>query len=559
MRSISELAIAALPDTWAVRLAGRGDRPGALVWQPQPAHAGDAIAGRRLASGLLLFDGRLVQTEASDPWQIDAPDHAWSDALHGHGWLDDAAATDDPEVWAKLSGWVWAWIDRHHDGSGPGWRPELVARRMVRWISYTIPLLRGASSDRSDALFRTLGQHLKFLTSRRGQTVSDRDRIEALAGLVYGMVSLEGAGGSASRAIRDLAEAADQIIGEDGGVASRNPEDLADIATQLIWIEEAIRATGLEPGPGHIDAIRRAVPTLRTLLGRNAELPRFHGGRSARATGLPDVLSRAPAALPAPPNPAMGFLRMSAGGSVVIVDAASAPAASAQASAHSSALGLEFTHEDQPILVSAGSGQGFGAKSTRSARRRSAHSSIEIANACPSIITATSDPRPEELLEIPGTVRGQVHGDAGSAWALCESTEYEDEFGLLVERRLHLDGDGPTLAGEDTALATRAETRARFTGRFPDNVQACPMAIRFHLHPSIKASHSIASQLIGLILPDGSRWSFRTDAREVTLAPSTYYDRARPRPRAALQIVATSYLIDFWGRITWSFQQIEGA
>ena len=63
--------------------------------------------------------------------------------------------------------------------------------------------------------------------------------------------------------------------------------------------------------------------------------------------------------------------------------------------------------------------------------------------------------------------------------------------------------------------------------------------------------------MVGLILPDNSRWVFRSDAEEVTLAPSTYYERARPMPRAAVQIVATSYLIDFWGRIAWSFRQIN--
>ena len=90
MRSISELAIAHLPEHLAVRLAHWRTRPGAVVWQPGPVQSGSAAVGRRLADGIILFDGQMVQTKTSHPWDLEAPNAVWAEKLHGHGWLDDA-------------------------------------------------------------------------------------------------------------------------------------------------------------------------------------------------------------------------------------------------------------------------------------------------------------------------------------------------------------------------------------------------------------------------------------------------------------------------------------
>ena len=554
MRSISDLAMAHMPEPWALRLAHWRSQPEALVWQPAPVRQGDPALGRRLAAGLILFDGQLVETDDAHPWDLIPPTPGWAEALHGHGWLDDALAADHGPTWGRLSDWVWHWLERHEDNTGPAWRPDLVARRMVRWIACTIPLLRGQPAERSDALFRALGAHLRFLAGRWTQTHPGGERIEALAGLVYGTISLEGAGDRANRAIRDLAAEAEATIGDDGAIASRCPEELAKIVEHLGWIYVALRDFGVEAGPGHAMALRRAVPVLRALMTQAGTLPRFHGGGDAAAADVPALLERTPGPLAATPNPAMGFIRLRSGDGEAVIDAAATPTGPAALTAHSSALGVAFGYAGQPIIVSRGEATAFGEKAARLARRRASHSSIEVAGACPATLAASQR---GEALTCPGTVRGQAHSNETSAWALCESTEFETEFGPLLERRLHLEAAGTVLWGEDTAVATRAETRARVSQRCEETGDPCALTLRFHLHPDIKATQTAQSRLIGLILPDGSRWSFRAEAEDLALAPTRYFDPTRPRPRPALQIVATSYLIDFWGRITWTLQKIS--
>ena len=102
MKTIGQMAGTRLPQHLTARIASWGAAPGALVWQPAPPVAGDPAVARRLANGILLLDGRLVQTDAETPWDIEPPDATWEASLHGHAWLDHVAATQDMQMWAHF-------------------------------------------------------------------------------------------------------------------------------------------------------------------------------------------------------------------------------------------------------------------------------------------------------------------------------------------------------------------------------------------------------------------------------------------------------------------------
>ncbi len=190
-------AMAYLSRRRAARLACERAAPCALIWHPAPPTAGDPVRARLLARGVLLFDGRLVETDAALPWDLAPPDAVWSDHLHGHGWLDHAAAADDPRLWAHFEGWIWAWIERHGDGSGPGWRADLVPPDAVdrprhppaaRTVARAEPrLLRGAvvarpvsrlalARDRGRRADRGAGRPRRRWRSRAGRPGDPRAR-----------------------------------------------------------------------------------------------------------------------------------------------------------------------------------------------------------------------------------------------------------------------------------------------------------------------------------------------------------------------------------------------
>jgi len=560
MRQIMAFLGAHLPRRLALIAARWGKGPSALVWQPEPPARGDPATARRLAAGVLLFDGRLVETTDAVPWDIPPPDRTWSEYLHGHGWLDDAAAAD-AATWRHLAEWAWTWIERHGAGTGPGWRPDLVARRLTRQIAYSVRLLSGQPPARSRLFFRALGLQVRYLDWRWRETRPGVARIEALAGLVYAQLGLEGRGKGAARAIRTLGETAAEVILPDGSVASRSPEDLARAVILLDWAAQGIEDAGLRPATAHRAALHRAVPALQALRHGDGSLARFHGGRAGHGLGLDRVVARhAARGLAAPPNgPVMGYVRLEAGPGLVLVDGARPPRAPHRQSAHASALGIEYSYGGQALVVNAGPGHGFGARMARAARRAPSHSTVMVAETCPATLRPADgddDPGAPEAMAIRGAVWADVSRDAGGVWALAESLQYLTDFGLTVERRLHLAPDGARLAGEDTVLATTAEARALILALYPPDGPACPIAARFLLHPDVEAQMALAGRAVALTLPGGDRWLVRSDAETLRLDPARYFDETRPKPRATQQIVASAALIEYWGRITWSIERV---
>lgn len=555
MKSIGQMAGTRLPRHLSARIASWGTAPGALVWQPAPPVAGDPAIARRLANGVLLFEGRLVQTDAPTPWEIDPPDTTWEAALHGHAWLDHVAATEDPRLWSHFGNWMWDWLDRYGAGDGTGWAPDLVARRLTRWIAHSAQLLLGRPPEASQRFFQALGVQARYVDWRWRETSPGVPRIEALAGLVYARLSLEGPGRETERTIAELGREAESVIGPDGGVKSRSPEALARVVSLLAWSLKSIEDAGRTPAPGHAKAIKRALPALRMLRHPSGALPRFHGGRPGFDLPLEEIVRAAGPTIETPQAAPMGYRRLQEGVAVLIADCAPPPGGAHAATAHASPLAFELSHGAQPIIVNCGTGMGFGPETAVAARRVQAHSMLELAGGCPARLTGADD---DPDLNLPAEVSARVSSDDTGSWLLGDSTHYEASCGLRCERRVRLARSGTRLEGEETALATCADSRARAAetlGEF-----ATPMVLRFHIHPDVKVASALNGRAVSLRMPDGALWMFTADADRLEVQPSRYFDEDRPKPRATSQIVATAALLEYWGRITWSLERLpDGA
>ncbi|MEM7423663.1 MAG: heparinase II/III family protein [Pseudomonadota bacterium] len=564
MRGQIGSALAYLSPPLARLLAKAGPQPRTLVWQPQPPEAGDPAAARRLSGGVALFDGHVVDLRGSSIWSVDPPSPGWSDAVHGHGWIDDAAACPDPAVWTDLSAWMWEWLSRYGGGAGPGWKPDLTARRLTRWLAHSTHLLQGQQPDKSRAFFAALGVHVRHVEWSWRRTRPGAERIEAVAGLVHALLSLEGPGPAARRAIAELGTIAESTIAPDGAIASRNAEELVRVAGLLEWIGRSIRDSGLDVTKKQQEALARARLTALAVRHHGTICPRFHGSGANNANRSS---RRADPGRTRDASMAMGYIRLQSDSVSVVIDAARPPAAPHDRTAHVSALGIELLSGCNPIVVSAGPGARTGHVHALASRRCDAHSAIMAGDRGPGQLTLAKSGRTRVTKEIEtdraalsarGTVTGQFSSNTTGEWAIAQSTLYVARNGLTLERRLHLATGGGRLAGEDTAIATDAEARSRVVRLFSgDAAEPCQIVSRFIVHPDIKTTPSISGRTVSLLLPDASRWLMRTDAEWLSLEPAEYFDENRSKPRATSAIVATAEILEYWGRIVWSFERIE--
>jgi uncharacterized heparinase superfamily protein len=122
---------------------------------------------------------------------------------------------------------------------------------------------------------------------------------------------------------------------------------------------------------------------------------------------------------------------------------------------------------------------------------------------------------------------------------------YADRFDIVHERVLTLASDGTRLDGEDVFLDADGGPQLR--------TQQDAFAVRFHLHPTVKATRLSDGHGVMLMLPNKEVWTFSAHEDQVALEDSVYLASSEG-PRRTAQIVIRGHARSA-SRVQWSLQQ----
>ncbi|MFY0621834.1 MAG: heparinase II/III family protein [Pelagimonas sp.] len=544
------------------RLAARARGATAFVSHPEPRTIGYFARGRQMLAGNLMFAGHLVEAPDTLLWDLTPPDDAFSEEIHGFGWLDDLAAVGDFKARALAQAWLLSWIERYGSGAGPGWTPELAGRRLIRWVHHALFLLRGQSPEVSEKVFAALAVQSRFLAKRWQGAAPGLPRFEALTGLLYAGIALEGMEGQLEPARVALGEECARQVDEQGGIPTRNPEELLEVFTLLTWARAALEEVDLKPDQSHTTAVDRIAPTLRTLRHVDGGLARFHGGGRGLEGRLDHALAACRNKKKQSDGLAMGFVRLSGGRTSVIADAAPPPSGRASAQAHASTLAFELTSGRRPVIVNCGSGGGFGEDWRRAGRATPSHSVLSLQGYSSARL---GSPKwvgmvQRELLEdLPQHVPTQLSDSEDTVRFEGGHDGYVALQGLTHARSLELSHDGRSLQGEDYLIALDDPAKKRFDKALDaSRLEGLPFEARFHIHPEADVAIDLGGTAVSMALRSGEIWVFRYDGpAKMTLEPSVYLEKGRLRPRATQQIVLTGRAMEYATRVQWSFAKAQ--
>lgn len=536
------------------RASALGKRATAFRSTPEPRTIGRFARGRQLIAGNFLISGHFTEDPSASIWQLGVHDPAFLDEVHGFAWLDDLAAVGDMAARRRAQDWTWEWLENFGPGKGPGWTPELTGRRLIRWINHAIFLLQNREKAQSDLFYRSLAQQTNFLARRWRGATPGLPRFEALTGLIYAGLSLEGMEPHVSRATNALARDCESQIDAQGGIPTRNPEELLEVFTLLNWAALALAEGGRSVPRAHLEAIERIAPTLRALRHSDGGLARFHGGGRGLEGRLDAALAQSGVKTRNQDELSMGYMRLSGGRTSVVIDAAPPPRGRASHDAHASTLAFELTSGRRPLIVNCGSGASFGHDWRRAGRATPSHSTLCIDGFSSARLTGgmgaraellTDGPRdvPIELTQMPDGTRFQAGHDG---WV--------KSHGLTHARTLELTHDGRGMVGEDLLVCLDESAEKRFIKEMNEALEVGILfQVRFHLHPDVDAELDMGGAAVSLALKSGELWVLRCEGGvHMSLQASVYLEKGRLKPRAAKQVVLSGRAIAPNTRVRWS-------
>ena len=526
------------------RLFGQGRQPLRLVAVPRDHVLGDRARGDALLSGKLLLGSETAQLSDIDFGEI-GTEGPLAREVQSFAWLRDLAASASREKGARLAEAIAGrWLIAHGARVDEAWAPDLWGERILFWTAYAPYILSSRDAGYRSALLNTLARGARHLDSNADKAGPGLPRITAWSGALAAALTLQGGMSRLSRSESGLMRSLAGAQFEDGGLMSRSPQEQMLLVDRLGLVRAAYFAAKQAVPDALENASAAALAALHGVtMGDNA-LGSWQGGNPGDPARLAArVEGCGLRARPLRAARGWGYQRLSALGTIIVVDAAPPPPPRMAAMGCASTLALEMSDGAQRLVVNCG---GPGPVPTelpdelvQALRTTAAHSTLVLDDTNSTAILPDGS-LGKGVTDL--TIDRSEDNDCSRLEAAHDG--YVKGFGLIHQRRLSLGNDGKEVRGEDR-LMPKGRRKIR---------EAAPYAIRFHLAPGVEAT--VTADGMGAILRSSGAppWNFRCRGAMLQVEESLVLD-GHGQPQPTLQLVVVGELSAIGGEIAWQFRR----
>lgn len=474
--------------------------------------AGNPALAQQFYRGIFAFAGHRIECQPMRIFEMKPPSAGWADELSGFSWLSHLEAPGLALYRAFTRNLISSWAGQRR-------RTSFAAscRRLMSFSRHAGFVLAGAPAGFEPRFLRLVTRETRRLVNLAPR--SPQDQLRQAIAVLTAALAFRGNSSLRNTALSATASLITSEILPDGGPAGRSPKTLLDLLADLVPLRAALEAQRIPLPHGLHAAMEQAIPMLRMLSHGDGGLAVFHGVERTDAAMMQAILDHdVVQGQPLSHAAHAGYCRMAQGQSVVIADCG-APAVC------DSSLAFEFSQGTQRIVGSCGAPMNASPEWLAAARSAAAHSALQLDNDNQS--RAEPSQASAELIETP-------HGMLVKARSSSRTSIHSREFFLA--------STGHDFRGED-----------RIEPALPD-LPRRNFTIRFHLHPSVKASANRKGAAIILLLPNKDAWQFSARGGAMTLEDSVYLAGSGPRHSRQIVIRGSTESVQ---RVNWAFRKIE--
>ena len=525
-----------------------------LVIAPQDLRTADATRAAEIYAGRFAFAGKVVICDRRTPFEMTPPSDEWAAILLSFAWLRHLRAADSAITRANARALIDDWINEQGSWHAVGWQTEILSRRIICWLNQSPFVLQDADARFYRRFIRSLSRQVRYLRRNLNECREGVPRLQALIALTFASLCLQDMSGQLRPMTRRLLDELRTQVLPDGGHISRNPGALIELLIDLLPLRQLFSARNLQPPQAINNAIDRMMPMLRFFRHPDGNFAQFNGMGPTPvdllATAFAFDDARGAPVLNAPHS---GYQRIDAGMTALLMDTGRPPPVALSQEAHAGCLSFEMSWKQHRLVVNCGLPAMNKENWRQVARATAAHSTVTFNDTSSCRFLESASVR--RLLAGTPIVAGPHNvkverSDTDDASTLIASHDgYAGDFGVLHQRSIRVSADGDAVEGEDSFL--------------PANGQAIPArradeyAIRFHLHPAIKANRLSEGRGVILLLPDKEVWTFATQGETVHVEESVYL-AGSDGPRRAVQIVIYGHARET-AKVSWSFRHTRPA
>jgi len=519
-------------------------QPLKLVAVPRDHVTGDRQRGEALLAGRFSVGNAAIPLADLDFAAVGAASPL-AERLQGFSWLRDLAAAASREKGSRLAeALVGRWLLAHGTRVDDAWAPHLWGERILFWTAYAPYILSSADGGYRSALLNTLARGARHLDGNADKAPAGLERVTAWCGVVAAGLLVQGGVPRVARGEAGLARALTAAQFDDGGLISRSPYEQRLLVDRLALLRNCYAAAKQTLPDGIEAAAAASLAALHGITMGDGALSSWQGcnpGEASRLTALVEGCGLR--ARPLRQARGWGYQRLSALGTIVVLDAAPPPSQKMAAQGSASTLAFELSDGAQRLVVNCG-GPGplptdLSDELVQGLASTAAHSTLVLADTNSTNIQADGS-LGKGVEDV--TIERSEDNDASRLEASHDG--YARAFGLVHKRSLMLGNDGKELRGADQ-LMPRGRKKIR---------ESAPYAVRFHLAPAIEVTKT-ADGMGAILTSRGTPpWNFRCRGGSLNVEESLWID-GRGRAQPTTQLVVVGEVSALGGEIGWQFRR----
>ncbi|MFN7102194.1 MAG: heparinase II/III family protein [Pseudorhizobium sp.] len=506
--------------------------PDRLVVAPTDLRAIDPFVAQEIAEGRFPLAGFSLDTQGASPFAAELPSKAFAERLHSFAWLRHIRAQRTEVACAHTRTLVASWILLHgRRTSGIAWEPNVVAERVIAWLSHSTVVLQGAEAGFYRRFMKNLSFQVRYLRRIVRGLPMDETRLRIRIALAMASVSMPTRNAFIKREGGRLDRELERQILPDGAHVSRNPRAILDLLLDLLPLRQTYINLGHDVPPKLIPTIDRMYPALRFFRHQDGDLALFNGATSTPASELMSVLRYdETGGKPFKSLPHACYHRLAAEGVAVIVDTGKPLSPDLSQRAHAGCLSFEMSSARHRFIVNCGAPKFASRSYRRLTRSTAAHSTVTLNETSSSRIIRSPFCRASILASATAVEVERSEDQHGNDWLRAVHDGYLQEFGYLHEREIGLSSKGNKIKGHDRLFV-------------PDGQRAkdgeLSAEARFHVHPAIALSRQDQESVM-MVAPDGEAWQFSAPGLSITIEEDIFFADASGLRQSQQIVIAFS-------------------
>src|SRR6185503_2382438 len=138
------------------------------------------------------FAGKVVICDGRSPFEMTPPSEEWAVQLLGFGWLRHLRAAESGITRANSRALVDEWISLQGSWHALGWRPDVLSRRMISWLSQAPLILHEADVPFYRRFLRSLTRQVRYLRHSAAEAREGAQRLQVVIALMYAALCMAG-------------------------------------------------------------------------------------------------------------------------------------------------------------------------------------------------------------------------------------------------------------------------------------------------------------------------------------------------------------------------------